>query len=181
VFVSAGSHVQAGLGVARTRLVNSARSGLLRDASADAYGESGGSLARVGPARFLSKLVQVQFEELAGGDDSAVLAIRWQATGPGGGLFPALDADITLMAAGRDNCLLVITGVYRPPLGSIGAGLDRAVLYRVALATLQALATQLAAAISEPGTLPGRDGQELAADTASPGEPWATGTGGRAR
>jgi hypothetical protein len=49
--------------------------------------------------------------------------LRWEATGPGGRLFPALDADITLTPAGEHATLLGLAGCYRPPLGSWGRGL----------------------------------------------------------
>jgi hypothetical protein len=42
----------------------------------------------------MSKLVEVHFREEVARGESAVLTLRWQATRPGGRLFPALDADI---------------------------------------------------------------------------------------
>lgn len=48
----------------------------------------------------LTRLVRVQARELAATDEAVGLAIRWEATGPGGGLFPALDADIRLTRSG---------------------------------------------------------------------------------
>ena len=67
------------------------------------------------------------------------LALRWEATGPGGGLFPALDADIWLTPAGGHSARLSLAGVYRPPLAGLGAGLDKAVFHRVADATVRSL------------------------------------------
>lgn len=50
--------------------------------------------------------------------EAAVLVLRWQATGPGGKLFPALDADIWLTPAGEYSARLSLAGAYRPPPGA---------------------------------------------------------------
>jgi hypothetical protein len=124
---------------------------LLRSTSQAAYDAEVTGLARVGPAG-LTRLVSVQVHELAASDDSAGLAIRWEATGPGGGLFPVLDADLSLTRAGENSTLLTLTGAYRPPFGALGAALDRAVLHRVAAATMRNFIKQVAAAITgQPG------------------------------
>jgi hypothetical protein len=100
----------------------------------------------------------VHFRDLVMRDDSAVLTLRWEATGPGGRLFPALDADITLTPAGERATLLRLAGSYRPPLGSLGAGLDRAILHRAA-ATIRAFLSRVADSIG-PG--PSRAGGQQA-------------------
>jgi hypothetical protein len=150
-----GAEVRLGLGfnAAQARLANLARGGLLRHASDTAYSDLGSALARVGPAG-MSKLVRVQFSDLAVHEDFAVAAMRWEATGPGGALFPALDADIKLTQAGQDATVLAVCGVYRPPLGGLGAGLDRVVLHRVAQATIQAFTHRIGAAIMDPAVSP---------------------------
>ena len=75
---------------------------------------------------------------------------RWEATGPGGRLFPALDADIWLTPAGEHAARLSLAGVYRPPLGALGAGLDKAVFHRVADATVQSLLARVADVLARP-------------------------------
>jgi len=95
-------------------------------------------------------VVDVQLGELVAHDDSAQLALRWEVAGPGGGLFPALDADITLGRVDDQATTLTLTGVYRPPLGSVGAGLDQAILHRVAVATIHDFLSRVGAAISSP-------------------------------
>ena len=125
--------------------------GALISESEDAYGRETAGLTRVGVAG-LSKLVRVQLRELAWTDRSAGLAIRWEATGPGGGLFPVLDADLRLASAGDQVTLLTMAGVYRPPLGPLGEALDRAILHRVADATIRNFAVWIAAQITgRPG------------------------------
>jgi hypothetical protein len=67
-----------------------------------------------------------------------------------GGLFPVLDGDFRLTPAGADAARLALAGVYRPPLGRLGASLDRAVLHRVADATIRALLRTVADAVTSP-------------------------------
>ena len=134
-------------GVARERLARLAADGVLTGPSEHAYGHETADLARVRAAG-VSKLVRVQVRELAWTDRSAGLAIRWEATGPGGGLFPVLDADIRLAPAGEHVTLLTITGTYRPPFGPLGEVLDRALLHRVAAATIRSFLAGVAARIT---------------------------------
>jgi hypothetical protein len=77
--------------------------------------------------------------------------LRWEATGAAGELFPVLDADLTMARHGADQTLLMLTGTYRPPFGRAGALLDRAILSRIATATIRSLLHGLAAAITSPG------------------------------
>jgi hypothetical protein len=79
-----------------------------------------------------------------------VLPLRWQAAGTGGGLFPALDADITVAPYGESKTLIALAGVYRAPLGPVGAALDRVVLRRVAVATVRRFVRRVDEAIADP-------------------------------
>ena len=96
----------------------------------------------------MSRLVQVHYRDLTERNDSAGLALRWEAIGPCGELFPVLDADITLSPLGKQATLLTLAGAYRPPLGSLGAGLDRAILHRVAAVTIRNFIKRVAAGIT---------------------------------
>jgi hypothetical protein len=149
MFVGDEVELDVSFAVARERLMQLAGSGLLLSTSEDAYDLGTAGLARVGMPG-LSKLVRVQARDLAVTQESVGLAIRWEATGPGGGLFPVLDADIRLVRAGERAAVLAISGVYRPPLGPLGQALDRAVLNRVAAATIRNFVAQVAAGISQP-------------------------------
>jgi hypothetical protein len=126
---------------------------LLTPVSEGAYGDGLTGLARVGPlgeVQGVSKLVEVHVLDMVTRGESAVLALRWEATGPGGRLFPALDADIWLTPAGERSARLSLAGVYRPPLGALGAGLDRAVFHRVADATVRSLLARVADVLARP-------------------------------
>jgi hypothetical protein len=145
MFVGDEVRLDVSFAVARERLIRLSESGVLFGTSEDAYDH--GTLARVGPAG-VSKLVRVQVRELSWTDRSAGLALRWEATGGGGGLFPVLDADLTLAPAGDQGAVLRMSGAYRPPLGPLGEALDRAVLRRVADATIRSFLARVAAQIT---------------------------------
>ncbi|MGH2527991.1 MAG: hypothetical protein ACRDH0_01415 [Actinomycetota bacterium] len=65
-----------------------------------------------------------------------LLPLTWRATGPGR-LFPSLDADVEVAAVGPHRTQLSISARYRPPFGAVGRALDRALLHRVAEATVK--------------------------------------------
>jgi hypothetical protein len=153
VFVDDEVLLETGFGAARAGLAKLALDDGLARASEDAYSEGVAELIRVGPLGSTpgtSKLVQVRFQDLVTRDAHAGLAVRWEATGPGGGLFPALDADITVTPAGEQTAILRLAGSYRPPLGRLGTALDTAIMHRVAAATIRAFLERLAAAIVDP-------------------------------
>jgi hypothetical protein len=157
VFIGAEVRLDVGFNAAQARLANLARGGLLRRACDDTYHDLGDGLARVGPlgaAPGLSRLVAVRSTDMAVHEDFAVVAVRWEATGPGGALFPALDADLKLTPAGDQATMLAVSGAYRPPLGGLGTGLDRVLLHRVAQATIRAFTQQIGAAIAHPALSP---------------------------
>jgi hypothetical protein len=81
--------------------------------------------------------------------------MRWEATRAAASLYPALDADMIMAPSGEDASTLTIVGAYRPPLGRLGAGLDKAVLSRLAIATIYRLLQQLADTIVRPADAPG--------------------------
>ena len=149
--------VDIGFAAAGARLVRIMKGGGLDGASRDAYQGALTRLTRVGPfgdIPGISKLVQVRFLGPAQQDATRTIWLRWEATGPASGLFPALDADLRLAAEGRDKSRVTLKGYYRPPLGRLGAGLDRLFMHRVASATLSALLHSVADALTEPEHLP---------------------------
>jgi hypothetical protein len=143
--------VEADFDAARGGLAQLAATGALFGSAQDAYGGATAGFARVGLAG-LSRLVRVQACELAGATDSAGLAIRWEAAGSGSGLFPVLDADLRLAPTGDHLTLLTLTGAYRPPFGRAGEAVDRAVLHRVAAATVRNFLASMAAVLTRQVT-----------------------------
>ena len=64
------------------------------------------------------------------------IPIGWGASGPAG-VFPALDADLEVAELEDGRCQLAISARYEPPLGAVGRAIDRALLARVAEATVK--------------------------------------------
>lgn len=140
------------LAVATARLASLAAGDGLDGVSEAAY-EGGLAMLRVGPlgsVRGLSKLVQVRFLEPVQRGATMTVPLRWEATGAAGELFPVLDADLILARDGGRRTLLALAGSYRPPFGKAGTVLDRAVMHRVAAATIRSLLGQVAQAIAHP-------------------------------
>src|SRR5512135_2924625 len=100
MFVGDEVRLDIGFAVAKERLLRLGEGEGLLATAADAYGPG---LTRVGAAG-VTKLVRVQARVLSWTDISAGLALRWEATGPDG-LFPALDADLTITPAGAGTML----------------------------------------------------------------------------
>jgi hypothetical protein len=102
MFVGDEVLLEVSFAVARERLAQLAEGSVLIGTSQDAYGRGAVALASTGITG-LSELVRVQVREIAWTGRTAGLAIRWEATGSGGGLIPVLDADIRLAPAGEHH------------------------------------------------------------------------------
>ena len=153
MFITQNLIVDTGFDAARARLAQLIDGGKLTDMSREVYEGAIPGLMRVGPfgdASGISKLVQVRLIGPVWRDGTWTVWLRWEATGATRGLFPVLDADLTLVAEGTDKTRVMLNGCYRPPLGRLGAGLDRAVLHRVASATIRALLRSVAGELTEP-------------------------------
>jgi hypothetical protein len=72
--------------------------------------------------------------------------LRWRATGARN-LFPLLKAEL-ILADMSGQVLISLRGVYDPPMGSLGRMVDRALLSRVADATVKSWVDQLADGIA---------------------------------
>lgn len=106
-------------------------------ADAEARGEL--LLAEVGfghSAYRLGKKVEIELSESMRFPSKTVLPISWRPVG-GESLFPSLEADIEVAQLGANRTQLSISARYRPPLGVVGRVVDRALLHRVAEATLK--------------------------------------------
>jgi hypothetical protein len=157
VFVAGEVLLDLSFPAAASRLATLARGGSLTRASQEAYDDGLTGLVLVGPpgaAAGMSKLVEVYFLEVATRGESAVLTLRWEATGPDGRLFPALDADLSLTPAGQLSTRLSLAAAYRPPLAALGAGLDRAVVHEMADVTVRSLLAGVADVLTRPRSRP---------------------------
>jgi hypothetical protein len=157
MFTSQELIVEVRFDAAREQLARMVADGGLTGVSRGAYEATLTRLIRVGPfgeTPGVSKQVQVRLIGPVRRDGTTTVWLRWEATGPAGGLFPVLDADLQLRSEGLEKTRLTLNGCYRPPLGRLGSGLDRAALHRVAAATIRALLRGIADALAEPKHVP---------------------------
>ena len=157
MFVTEQIRVPLPMATAAVRLANLTRGGGLAGTSRLAYQDGTAALLRVGPlgeVPGLAKLVQVRFLDPAWTELSMTVTIRWEAAGSTTAFFPVLDADLVLSPATRRTCTLACSAVYRPPLGRLGAALDRAVMSHIASATIGSLLQRLTSEMVNPSTPP---------------------------
>jgi hypothetical protein len=84
----------------------------------------------------VARRVAIELGEPVKMPSKTVVPIRWSAVGAAG-LFPSLDADLEIAPLGPHRSQLAMSARYVPPLGAVGRAIDRAVLFRVAEATLK--------------------------------------------
>jgi hypothetical protein len=84
----------------------------------------------------LDKRVEIEFAPPYRIPSKTLLPMAWKPA-RAEHLFPALDADLEVAALGPSRTQLSISARYRPPMGAVGRALDRALLHRVAEATLK--------------------------------------------
>ena len=96
----------------------------------------------------VAKTVRLEVGEPVGKQETMLLPIVWEATGTLG-LFPRMEAEVVLAALGPVLTQLSLRGSYRPPLGPIGRVLDRALLHRVAEASVKGFVDRVARAIED--------------------------------
>ena len=83
----------------------------------------------------------------------SVVPLRWTPSGASG-LFPSLDADLEVAPLGPGRTQLAMSARYDPPFGPVGRAVDRAVLSRVAEATLKDFLDRVAETILEKWDAP---------------------------
>src|SRR5215471_5850997 len=150
VFVSDHILIDVCPDAATRQLERLARDAVLLSASEYAYGAGiTGLVEAAGLAAGMSRLVGVRAGDLKQTEGCARLWLRWEATGPGGTLFPALDADLTLSPAGENTTVLTLAGVYRLPEHA-GAGLDPGIVRCFAAVTIDSFIARLACALMHP-------------------------------
>ena len=133
---------------ARRQLRRLASDGLLLTASENAYAAGITGLAeKAGLAAAPAPLAEVRPGDLKESSGYARLPLRWQAIGPDGTRFPALDADLTMSPAGEATTVLALAGVYRPPrpvTAQLGPGIVRC----LADVTIRSFIARLACALT---------------------------------
>jgi hypothetical protein len=94
----------------------------------------------------IRRTVVVELGESVRSGSTVVFPLRWVASA-GAGLFPSLDADLEVAPLRPGRTQLAMSARYVPPFGPVGRVLDRAVLSRVAEATLKDFLDRVASRI----------------------------------
>ena len=114
-------------------------------------------LAEVGLAvngkRVLGKVVRVEVGAATQLGQKTVLPMSWSATGPSG-LFPVMEGDLEVAPLGAGRTQLAMSARYRPPLGPLGRAADRAVLHRIAEATIKDFVERVGSALTSLASRP---------------------------
>jgi hypothetical protein len=167
--------VDAPVSVVLDRLIARLAAGGFDDAVTSDFVDTHVTLLRAGVAGITTRVAVQALPPLAR-DDGYVIPIRWEAAGPAGELFPALDADVVLTGDGNAESAIRLVGSYVPPFGRAGAAVDRLVMHRVAVVTLRRFLGHLADEATEP--LP-REVRPPAPGTIEPGPGPGTWQAGR--
>ena len=85
--------------------------------------------------RHVGKRVEIELGPPVRTPSRTWLPVTWRATGPGG-IFPTLEGELEIAALGPNLTQLGLSARYKPPFGLVGESLDRALLHRVAEATV---------------------------------------------
>jgi hypothetical protein len=96
----------------------------------------------------IKRTVVVELGEAVRSGAKTVFPLRWTASGAAG-LFPSLDADLEVAVLRPGRTQLAMSARYVPPFGVVGRAMDRAVLSRVAEATLKDFLDGVAETIME--------------------------------
>lgn len=101
----------------------------------------------------VAKRVEIHVGQARRLASKTLLPVSWKATGPSA-LFPVMEGDIEVAPLGPRLTQLSFSGRYEPPLSVLGRALDRALLHRVAEATvkdfLDRVGDRLAALAGQP-------------------------------
>lgn len=160
MFVTEETTIALPFGWAAAQLGSTIESGWLDEVSDQAYAAGLAVLARVGPKARLgdvsghAKTVRVSLSWPRERKTSATYALRWEAIGPAGGLFPVLDADLSLTRVDAGRTRLAISACYRPSPGTLSVQLDRLLLSRMARTTVRSLLDSVVREMTRPNRTP---------------------------
>ena len=97
----------------------------------------------------IRRTVVLELGEPVRSGPKVVFPLRWVAA-DAPGLFPSLDADLEVAPVGDGRTQLAMSARYVPPFRGVGRAIDRAVLSRVAEATLKEFLDRVADTIMIP-------------------------------
>ena len=86
--------------------------------------------------RRITRRIEIELGEPRRTEGVTVVPVYWRAASDSG-LFPTLDGQFEIAKLGRTTTQIGISASYEPPMGLIGKIADRALMHRVAEATLR--------------------------------------------
>jgi len=116
--------------------------------TASAHGEQLLTEVGFGREHRVATEVEISFGEPVRIATKTILPMSWAAAASPR-LFPALEADLEVAALGPSRAQLSMSARYAPPFGALGRALDRALLHRVAEATLKDFLDRVGRALVE--------------------------------
>lgn len=134
---------------------------LLRDLTgwANAAYRDGEELrARVGVGGkrpFIAKTVTLDVGRPVRTPHQTTIPLAWKATGAPG-LFPQMNADLTIARLGPDMAQLGFSGSYEAPGGHVGQAIDQALLHRIAESSVKGFVDRIAEAVGSGAGQPAR-------------------------
>jgi hypothetical protein len=117
----------------------------------DAHRRGDALLAEVGFGERvrIEREVSAQLSSPIRSSSKTVFPLRWEAS-EHPGFFPSLDADLEVAPLGPGRSQLAISARYVPPFRTLGRALDRAILSRVAEATVKDFLDRVAESMLRP-------------------------------
>lgn len=128
-------------------------SGLSRSAGV-AYRNGEALLATLSGPGMVAKTVTLELGEPIHRADSTAMPLSWWATGTPG-LFPTMEAELSVAAMGPDMTQVTFQGTYKPPLGIVGQVLDRTLLHRFAESSVKDFVDRVIADLDQGGAAVG--------------------------
>lgn len=124
-------------------------SGLTRSATL-AYRNGEALMATLSGPGVVAKMVALEMGEPIRSADSTSVPLSWWATGTPG-LFPTMDAELSVAAMGPELTQVSFQGTYKPPLGIVGQVLNRTLLHRFAESSVKDFVDRVIAELDEGG------------------------------
>lgn len=124
---------------------------LIQSFAVDAVAHGQAILANVGfpiGAHRLHKQVEIELGDPVETPSRTWLPLAWKAIGAEA-FLPSLEGELEAAALGEELTQIGLSARYKPPLGGIGAALDRLFLHRIAEATVRDFMQRIADAIED--------------------------------
>lgn len=117
------------------------------ETAAVAYRHGEDLIARIGGAG-MAKNILLDLKRPVRSEGATTIPLVWWATGTPG-LFPTMDAELTVATIAEGLTQVLFQGTYQPPLGAVGRVLDRALLRRLAEISVKDFVDRLITQLAE--------------------------------